>query len=1437
MSRGASASIDFKGIRPLNGTRHGGFEELCVSLFRADMNYPPELLRINGAGGDGGVEAYVQIAGDHTVGLQAKYFEQLRDRQWRQIEGSIREARKNHPTLKTYYVAVPLDLNPHTAKKWKSLQAQSRRMRPALQLRWWGASELIDRLTTVQHASRVTYWFGVPQFDRNWLEARNREARTALDTRYTPTHHVRVKAQDVISAFAREPRHVGRYYMAAGQVWKAMRSAIEYAPPEELKDVLAASFAELVAATKDQLPRLGDGTSLPSVATVQDAVKKMLEAVSAFSRAVHRAREVAKTLPRQSSPPATDYQTSVSDRLGFRDHDLSKASDALYELSHFLQEHIATDRRRLLVTGEAGTGKSHLLARAVEECEERRQPSLFVLGEFFTSSADPWAQLVSRLGWNASADDLLAALNYAGEVLQLPALIFIDAINETPDRAVWFNHLAAFSSRLDGWPWVRLVVSCRSDFLPICFPSTIGQQQAAEWTSVQHHGFAETTFEATARYFSAYRVQSRDLPPLLPEFQNPLFLKTFCEAFENSKVPAGAISLDLVMKKRIARAAALIDKMIDCPRDVTEVAVTTMADLVAAKNGQPVPITEARAKIDALFPGRPRSRSLFHHLCSSGLVTEVGHYDHNTQTTEIRVRFAYERFSDYFVAQRLLAGVTKPAQLRLRWKKQGLLAHWQTFEGYYHHRGILTALAILLPETLGIEVATFLGGKAIKEVVLGDFLASLPWRTPISISTRSHALFERARRELPLERTLLALLRMASVVDHPFNARFLDAWLRSLPLWQRELEWTIPISNQLASQGESSMPTTLVRWLFSLETGRLPEEQARLVAILQCWFFSSNDRGFRRRATLAGIRVMVGRCELAAELIEKFHNVNDPYIVERVFALAAGAAVREKQSKRLAGLAETVWRRVFSRKQVPPHILIRDFAFTVLECARNLGCLPGGVTIEDYRPPYSSRWPQIWSDKKARAFGKPKGWRTIVHSIEPEYGNGIGGYGDFGRYVMESHMHAWLNTRISQPIPPRDKRRSFEGLVARAWVLQRVAGLGWTPKRFLDYEDNLPDRGRSANEDTKQERISKKYQWIALHELEGYASDHFHFGSWYEDSPEKFEGAWQLFSRNFDPAQPLRDPLSETTDATGSEEIWWQKGTDPFADQGLAKNASAWVGTLPTDPGEMLLLPHVPGFAGYGLVLNAWFSWDQPDTYPPRTRGDGRGHQFIHIRSWLIPRKELAKRLAFLRQKHFWGDGVRLPEFGSEGLGEYPWSPRFNRLRDACSNQGPFGGKFPPGFVHTVADYSEGDATASVPSPQLARLLGVEWTGEDFKFADRKGILVAFAPRRPPKAGSAPCLVERDRMLAMLEKEELALVWAIVGERNSFDHLATGSVADKMMSFSGVYVLKTDGKIEGGLSMQETTFLGKQSEGRYGGSVRETLVSLPSGKVVSALRK
>src|SRR5437762_1425465 len=94
--------VDFARIRLCRGTQHGGFEELCVSLFRSEFGNPFEVKRVEGSGGDGGVEAFNRLANGDVVGLQSKYFSELKEKQWKQVEASIKQASNSHPSLKCY---------------------------------------------------------------------------------------------------------------------------------------------------------------------------------------------------------------------------------------------------------------------------------------------------------------------------------------------------------------------------------------------------------------------------------------------------------------------------------------------------------------------------------------------------------------------------------------------------------------------------------------------------------------------------------------------------------------------------------------------------------------------------------------------------------------------------------------------------------------------------------------------------------------------------------------------------------------------------------------------------------------------------------------------------------------------------------------------------------------------------------------------------------------------------------------------------------------------------------------------------------------------------------------------------------------------------------------------------------------------------------------
>src|SRR6185295_1943396 len=154
----STSDPDFLRIRPLNGSRHAGFEAFCVQLARNDSvpagsNFVP----LEGAGGDGGVECYWELPDSTEWGYQSKFIFDLNKKQ---IAASVKTALRLHPKLNRYVVCLPFDLTGRTGRpgldqltrwanyvrEWQVL-ANERGMTVSFDL--WPKSELIERLVQI----------------------------------------------------------------------------------------------------------------------------------------------------------------------------------------------------------------------------------------------------------------------------------------------------------------------------------------------------------------------------------------------------------------------------------------------------------------------------------------------------------------------------------------------------------------------------------------------------------------------------------------------------------------------------------------------------------------------------------------------------------------------------------------------------------------------------------------------------------------------------------------------------------------------------------------------------------------------------------------------------------------------------------------------------------------------------------------------------------------------------------------------------------------------------------------------------------------------------------------------------------------------------------------------------------------------------------------
>ena len=77
--------INFSKIRLHKGDQRSAFEELTSQLFYSEESCDESFRRVEGSGGDGGVEAYWNPEPGEKSGFQAKYFSVLGASQWKQL--------------------------------------------------------------------------------------------------------------------------------------------------------------------------------------------------------------------------------------------------------------------------------------------------------------------------------------------------------------------------------------------------------------------------------------------------------------------------------------------------------------------------------------------------------------------------------------------------------------------------------------------------------------------------------------------------------------------------------------------------------------------------------------------------------------------------------------------------------------------------------------------------------------------------------------------------------------------------------------------------------------------------------------------------------------------------------------------------------------------------------------------------------------------------------------------------------------------------------------------------------------------------------------------------------------------------------------------------------------------------------------------------------
>ena len=167
-----------------------------------------------------------------------------------------------------------------------------------------------------------------------------------------------------------------------------------------------------------------------------------------------------------------------------------------------------------------------------------------------------------------------------------------------------------------------------------------------------------------------------------------------------------------------------------------------------------------------------------------------------------------------------------------------------------------------------------------------------------------------------------------------------------------------------------------------------------------------------------------------------------------------------------------------------------------------------------------------------------------------------------------------------------DGRPHFDLNLIQRYVFWRVFDLGWTTKRFGKFDGVQMSYGREAS---KPERIGKKYQWIAYHEILAYIADHYQYRE--DEDNQAYEGPWQEFLRDIDPSCTLSSIPGGTS--WGSHSLsWWAPSSYNGWDEHV--NRRDWIACRNDIPSVKDLLSIVnPADGTRWLNVSGYFVWRQ----------------------------------------------------------------------------------------------------------------------------------------------------------------------------------------------------------------------------------------------------
>lgn len=969
----------------------------------------------------------------------------------------------------------------------------------------------------------------------------------------------------------------------------------------------------------------------------------------------------------QSEIDATVRQSANSNNYNL--YQLNRALSSSYGLVEFLnsEELKLFCNPFLLITGEAGAGKSHLLADTVTNKMNNGLKALLLLGQQFNADDDLWLQIKNQLDIDESIENMLDTLNEIGRLQNSRLIIYIDALNEGGGKDLWRNTLAGILERIKSYDYLGLVCSIRTAYQDTIFD----EQLMSKFVVINHIGFSEVQMEAMEKFFVHYNIIKPSFPLLSVEFSNPLFLLMYCEVVSTYDGDYDFISVSEIYRKY----GQVVNKRLSGRYNYYE-SINFVNKLFHEFAKQKLKsksysyVMSIDELVEIVIPMSAKcgiAGNIIEGLLSEGILTKGINY-----RGEEYFYITYERFNDYILARHLLEDCTDEQLINYLVENNRLL----------HNNGIIDALAVQSPELKNREIYELLPDYYEDSMIRMAFLRSLYWRSDSSVKENSLKYINEVvfKYNNSFELFFEIAILLSSRPNHILNGERLHQFYMSLNMADRDAEF-IPLFDKWYSDHGSSISRILEWSLSSQDKQVISNEAIESITTTIAWFAISSNRRLRDKSTKAIISLIKEKSQIAVNLLMKFKDVDDPYVYERLFAVAYGCAVNGLDKESITELAQYIYSTVFSKDEVYPHILLRDYARSVIEYALYIGC-EIEYQEDKINAPYKSTFPQIPSDEEIKKYEYDSNdpdfkkhfysQNEIINSMRVEYTRDgqSGWYGDFGRYTFQSYFYYY-------------KELNATDLMNIA--VKMIFDMGYDVEKHGQYDRNIRYISR---EKPTIERIGKKYQWIALHKLAAYVADNYEmvapWSQFHEEELISCKGSFEPHVRDIDPTViKKKENISSVT--ASKYEISFEE------------ELSTWIPNIED-------IPSIDSFIKYRvfdddyLMISGSYNFDEPKKIGIKKYDIPHRNVWINVRSFFAKEADFDELIEYVQTKNLFDVFPEYPRHSNLFNKEYYYSDAHNFYKNdyyCCKTWSELGFRYTDDnnykLMHPVEEFSRED--------------------------------------------------------------------------------------------------------------------------------------------------